>query len=141
MHHAYHKRKEPLDLWSLEERRNRVDLLEAFRMYKRCSVITFDTTFKLDSNTRTRGHSAKITKCRCRIDLRQHFFSARVVNRWNSLQQNDLDCAMIVAFKKRLQRTRSTSIGFFTDSGPTSRWATSVFKFRNQVRPHLVCTW
>jgi len=75
----YHKRLEALELWSLEERRNRTDLLEVFRIYKGWSTISFDSMF----THRTKGHSAKILKNRCCLELRRHFF-ARVVDRWNS---------------------------------------------------------
>jgi len=36
----------------------------------------------------TRGHSAKILKSTRRLDLRRHFFSERVINRWNSQSIN-----------------------------------------------------
>jgi len=111
----YDKRLESLDLWSLEERRNRADVLEVFRMYKGWSVITLDSMFTVDTNFKTKGHSAKIVKHRCRLEVRRRFFSERVIDRWNSLQQKDIDCTTIVAFKKCLNRTRLTTIGFFTD--------------------------
>jgi len=34
---------------------------------------------------KTRGHPLKLNKNRVRIDLRQHFFSERVINTWNKL--------------------------------------------------------
>ena len=49
----YNTRLELLDLWTFEERCNRTDLLEVFRMYKRWSVNSFDSMFTLDTNTRT----------------------------------------------------------------------------------------
>ena len=81
---------ESLGLWSLEERRNRADLLEVFRMYKGWSTTSFDSMFTFSSNTRTRGNRAKI-KNRCRLDLRRHFFSERVVDRWHCLEQHTIE--------------------------------------------------
>jgi len=40
----------------------------------------------------TRGHSFKLKKSRFNNDLRQHFFSERIVNIWNALD-DDLVCA------------------------------------------------
>jgi len=37
--------------------------------------------FTTSSVTTTRGHSAKIEKHRCQLDLRRHFFSQRVINK------------------------------------------------------------
>ena len=75
-----------LNLWTLEECRNRADIVEVFKMFCGNSTVPSETFFQLDSNNRTRGHMAKIKKNRCRTSLRKHFFSERVVNRWNSLK-------------------------------------------------------
>ena len=85
---SYEKRLEIIGLWTLEERRNRADLLEVFKMFKRLTTTKFDSLFSLTNNSRTRGHSAKIVKRRCRLDLRRHFFSQRVIDRWNRLDQS-----------------------------------------------------
>jgi len=80
---SYEERLKSLGLWSLEERRHRADL-EVFRMYKEWSKIRFDSTFKLNTGAATRGHTAKILKSHCTLDLRSNFFSERVINRWIS---------------------------------------------------------
>ena len=111
----YEKRLEHLGLWTLEERRNQADLLEAFRMYKGWSTTSFDTLFTLSTAVSSRGHSAKLMKNRRRLELRRHFFSERVVNRWNGLDQRVIDSATLNSFKTGLDRIRKTSIGFFMD--------------------------
>jgi len=73
--HSYEARLKKLHLWFLEEHRYRSDIIEVFKMFKCISEIPFETFFQLDNNSRTRGHSAKIKKSRCRTDLRKHFFS------------------------------------------------------------------
>ncbi len=112
---SYENRLARLGLWTLEERRNRADLLETFRMYKGWSTISFSSMFTENHMSKTRGHSAKINKNRCNLDIRRHFFSERVIDRWNSLEQHIIDSATVNAFKTGLQRTRDASIGFFTD--------------------------
>jgi len=50
------------------------NIIEAFRMYKEWSTISFDTLFTLSTAVSTRGHSAKLMKNRYRLELRRHFF-------------------------------------------------------------------
>jgi len=53
----YLDRLKELNLWTLEERRNRTDLVELFKMYKRFTAIHFESLFTLDCNNKgTRGH-------------------------------------------------------------------------------------
>jgi len=111
-----------LGLWSLKERRNRADLLQTFRIYKGRSTISFDSMFAIFAVSKTRGHSAKIVKNRCCLDIRHHFFSERVINRWNRLDQHVIDSATLNAFKSGLERTRNEKIGFSRTDGPPSRW-------------------
>ena len=49
-------------------------------------------------------------------DLRLHFFSERVVNRWNKLPASALEATSMNSFKARLQKVRTTEIGFFMDT-------------------------
>ena len=70
----YEKILQHLGLWTLEERRNRSDLLEVFRMYKGLSLITFNQFFVISPVVNTRGHTAKIMKSRCQLDLRRFSF-------------------------------------------------------------------
>ena len=62
-----------LNLWTLEERRNRADLIELFKMYKGYTTIDFESLFTLDCNNKgTRGHLAKLSKPRCQKILFFH---------------------------------------------------------------------
>src|SRR5664279_5381859 len=49
-----------------EERINRSDLIEVFKMHRGLSDVRFDQYFEIDADRRTRGHSAKIKKHLCR---------------------------------------------------------------------------
>jgi len=74
-----------LGLWSLEDRRIRADLVEVYEMVYGLSSVRLSTFFEFSSLDWTRGHSLKLKKNRFRTELRQHFFSERVVNIWNKL--------------------------------------------------------
>ena len=65
--------------------RLRADLIEVYRIIHGLSTARFSTFFELGHNERTRGHSLKLHKKRVTTDLRQHFFSDRIVDKWNTL--------------------------------------------------------
>jgi len=112
----YLDRLKELNLWTLEERRNRADLIELFKMYKGFTTVHFESLFTLDCNNKsTRGHLAKLSKPRCQKDVRKHFFSHRVINRWNALDGVTVSSSSINAFKNRLNKIRKTRKGYFMD--------------------------
>jgi len=52
-------------LWALEERRNRQDLTEIFKMHRVFSTVLLQELFVLDTNSKgTRVHSCKLVKTR-----------------------------------------------------------------------------
>jgi len=57
------------------------------------------------------------------IFARRHFFSERVIDRWNRLPrpQHVINSASLNAFKSGLDRLRSASIDFFTDQWSAKR--------------------
>jgi len=83
---------------------------------------------KLDMDKRTRSHSAKLKKSRCNTELRRHFFSERMVNRWNSLKQATVEAAEVNSFKRLLDGERLTRIDLFID-------------WHQLVSGHLVSYW
>jgi len=79
---SYEDRVQSLKLWSLEERRNRQDLIEVFKM-SGLNVwqlrIRLQELFTLEENNKaTRGHSLKLAKLRCSRDCWKQFCSNRV---------------------------------------------------------------
>jgi len=70
----YYKRLKHLKLWSLEEKRNRADLIEAFKLFKELTGVPYTTFFQLAADSNTRGHSLKISKPYCKTDMRKFFF-------------------------------------------------------------------
>jgi len=77
----YDERLKTLDLWTLEERRNRQDLIEVFKMYKGFMRLSTDELFERDVNIKgTRGHTLRLKKKQSVRDVRRCFFSQTVVN-------------------------------------------------------------
>ena len=95
-------------LTTLVDRRTRGDLIEVFKILKGFSKVNYNTWFTLAVNNRTRGHSLKLTKSRSRLDIRNYFFSQRVVNAWNSLPCEVVEAESVNAFKNRYDRYRHT---------------------------------
>jgi len=112
---SYKDRLSELRLWSLEERRNRVDIIEVFKMVTQLSSVPWNRFFTRAEDSVTRDHSWKLMKESCRCDCRLHFFSQRVINRWNSLSQGDIDATTVNSFKNRLERRRKYQMDFFKD--------------------------
>ena len=54
---SYTDRLHRLGLWSLEERRNRADLIEVYKMLNGLSSLSSKTFFAMDDSSRTRGYS------------------------------------------------------------------------------------
>ena len=111
----YGERLEKLKLMSLEERRNRSDLVELFKMSKGLSAIPWNSFFRADRSERTRGHTKKLAKECFRLDIRKYFFSQRVVNRWNALSEEVVSAGTVEAFKRRLDELRASKKGLLMD--------------------------
>lgn len=114
-HLSYADRLRKLDLWSLEERRNRSDLIEVYKMLHGLTSISHEKFFEIAIDKRTRGHSMTLIKHRFETKIRQQFFSERVVNRWNSLDNDTVTASSLNSFKTRLNKLRYIKMGFFLD--------------------------
>jgi len=111
----YAERIEQLGLWTLEERRNRADVIHVYKMLNGLAMPKFESMFEISSHGKTRGHSVKLVKNRSRCELRRHFFSERVVNFWNKLDERTVRSASLNAFKMNLTKLRSTRMDLLMD--------------------------
>ena len=93
--------------------RNITDWTQVFKMFRGLSVVDSDTFFELDKSSRTRGHILKLKKSCVVTDLRQHFFTERVINIWNHLESSVVEAKTINTFKSRLQKIYDTDESFF----------------------------
>jgi len=79
---TYEERLQCLKLWTLEERRNRQDFIEVFKIFNGLSRIRLNKLFTLDDNIKgTRGHSWKLAKFQYTWYCCKYFFSNRVIIR------------------------------------------------------------
>ena len=56
------------------------------------------------STAPTRGHTLKLVKPRCHLDIRKFSFAHRVVDMWNSLDDDIVACDSINGFKNRIDK-------------------------------------
>jgi len=89
---------------------------KVFKMCNGLLRLKLNEFFTVADNTRgITGHSRKLVKFRCTRDCCKYFFSSRVINRWNQLDQRVVDASSINAFKGWLNKTRETRMDFFMD--------------------------
>jgi len=112
---SYEERLHQLRLWTLEERRNRADLIGVFKMAHGLSAISLDELFYLDISRRTRGHPLKLIKYRCNKDVKKYFFSFRVISQWNMLDDTTVTVKTVNSFKTKLEMERKMKMGQFFD--------------------------
>ena len=98
----YERRLEALNLFSLNRRRRRGDLIEAFKILKGFMEVPEGSLLKLSNTTTLRGHGLKLSKERVRTRMRASFFTTRVVNDWNKLPQEVITATTTDDFKRKL---------------------------------------
>ena len=84
-------------------------------MFYGLSDIPPSTFFDVSTESRTRGHQLKIKKKFNSLGARKFFYSKRVVNRWNQLDQESVLATSLNSFKHHLDRLRATKMDFFMD--------------------------
>ncbi|MGH0167508.1 UNVERIFIED_CONTAM: hypothetical protein FKN15_062164 [Acipenser sinensis] len=91
-----------LNLFSLEQRRLRGDLIQTFKILKGIDNVNPGDYFDLKKETRTRGHKWRLYKGAFRTENRRHFFTQRIVRVWNQLPSNVVEADTLGSFKKLL---------------------------------------
>jgi len=68
------------------------------------SSVQLETFFEADHGSRTGGNDCKLKKKRSNTRHPLHFFSERVINWWNSLENSTVSATLVNSFKFHLQR-------------------------------------
>ena len=91
-----------LGLSSLQKRRLRSDLIALCSFLRRASGEGGADLVSLGSSDRMCGNGAKLCQGRFRLDIREHFFTGRVVKHWNRLPREVVSAPSLSMFKRRL---------------------------------------
>ena len=99
---SYEERLTKLDMQSLEQRRLRGDLIEAYKILTGKEHVDPSIFFKPSPSKNLRGNSMKLFKPRSRLLSCQNFFSQRVIAYWNCLPNDVVEASSTNMFKNRL---------------------------------------
>ena len=105
--YPYKVRLKKLNLQSLEVRRLRGQLIEAFKILNGFDEVN-SRLLRVDENPITRNNGFKLIGKRFRTDKAKNFFANKIVNIWNMLPNSIVSAMTINQFKNRIDK-------YFTD--------------------------
>jgi hypothetical protein len=107
----YNERLKELEMPTLSQRREELDMTEMFIMTKKSAVdpnIWFEKASRDGVLTRQAADPLNVKIPAARLDLRKNFFSVRVCDKWNSLPSEIKNSENIKIFKTSYRRHTST---------------------------------
>ena len=99
---TYGERLEALNLYSVQGRLLRADLIQCWKIHNGHSCITPGDLFQHPTHRRTRGHCHKVLPPVTETDTRKRFFSIRCISLWNSLPTDAVCAPNVNRFKRVL---------------------------------------
>ena len=87
----YRQKLEELGMTTLEERREKGDLIQAYKVLTGKERVSFQTWFQMCEaledmrGTRNRAGMFNVERMEGRLEIRKNFWSMRVANKWNQL--------------------------------------------------------
>ena len=105
-HLDYPERLKVLKLPTRSYRMQRAEVIQIYKILRGLDRIDLNHLFQTDDSGRTRGHSKKLKKSRCRLKIRQNAFSStcRIINNWNALPEEAVSVTSINMFKSVVER-------------------------------------
>ena len=100
---SYERRLEVLNLTSLEDRRERGDMITLYKCVTGLERVDKEN-FVVRDQGRTRGHSLKLKIGRCKGDVRKFSFPFRSLDKWNKLQDKVVRAKNVHTFKEELDK-------------------------------------
>jgi len=101
-HLSYKERLRELGLFSLEERRLRRDLVNAYKYLQGGCQEDGARLFPVVPSDRTRGKGRKLKQRKFQLNRRKNFFPLRVTEPWNRLPSEVVESPSLEIFQTRL---------------------------------------
>ena len=96
----YLQRLKALDVSTLERRRLHRDLVLCYNICQGVSELSIPLELGLSV---TRGNNFKLSKPNCSTNAAKYFYSSRIVNAWNSLQNTVVNASSSSVFRRQLE--------------------------------------
>ena len=107
---TYGERLRTLNLYSIQGRLLRADLIQYWKIFNDTSCILPADLFNQPPQSRTRGHCHKIFTPVTHTDVRKRSFSQRCISVWNSLPTSTVCARNVTAFKRMLDRDMNNAL-------------------------------
>jgi len=101
-HLSYEERLRELGMFSLEKRRLRGDLINAYTYLKDGCQEDGARLFPVVPSNRTRGNRQKVKHKRIHLNMRKNFFTLKVTEHWNRLPREVVESPSLEIFKLHL---------------------------------------
>ena len=98
---GYQRRLERLNLFNLETKRLRGQLIETFKILNGITNVEYNKHFTLSRN-QTRSNGWKLELKRYNTTQCGQFFSYKICSTWNSLPASVVNCTTVEEFKGKL---------------------------------------